>query len=68
MSAKKTIERAEENVSALGENLAVRFKDAVDTANDWKHVAQTYIEKQPAMALAGAFVLGVIVAKVARHA
>jgi hypothetical protein len=68
MQARKQIERAEEVATALGENIAERVKDAVESASDWKDTAQAYIKKNPAIALAGAFALGVIVAKVARHA
>jgi hypothetical protein len=68
MPAKKQIERAEQAASELGENIAEHFKTAMDSANDWKDTAQTYIKKNPGIALAGAFFLGVVVAKVARHA
>jgi hypothetical protein len=68
MPARKQMEQAEEAVSELGENIAVRFKDALDSASDWRDSAQSYIKKNPGIALAGAFFLGVIVAKVARHA
>jgi len=68
MPAKKQIEKAEEVASALGEDISEKFKDALTSANDWKDTAQSYIKDHPATALAGAFLLGVLIAKVARHA
>ena len=68
MSVKKQLEHVEEDVSALGENLAVRFKDALTSANDWKKVSQSYIKESPILCLAGAFLVGFAIAKVARHA
>jgi hypothetical protein len=67
--AKKSLEQTvETEVSALSEDLSVRIKDAIENARDWREVAESYIKKSPGLCLAGAFVLGFVISKVARHA
>lgn len=67
--AKKSIEQTvESEVSALGENLSVRFKDALENARDWKETTQDFIKRSPVACLAAAFILGFAISKVARHA
>ena len=68
MSVKKHIERSEQDVSDLGEDISVRLKDALTSANDWKDGATNLIKKNPVACLAGAFLVGFALAKVARHA
>lgn len=68
MSKKSLEQTVETQVAALGEDLSVRIKDTVENVRDWKEVAESFIKKSPGLCLAGAFVLGFALSKVARHA
>ncbi len=66
--SKKPLEAVESEIEAIGDNLSVRLKETLASAQDWKEVAESTIKKNPALCLAGAFIVGFAIAKVARHA
>jgi hypothetical protein len=67
MSPKKQAESNSED-SVLPEGIAIRLRDAFTSANDWKNVSESFIKTNPMTALAGAFFLGFLLSRVARHA
>lgn len=71
MSPKKQAESSSESStedSVLPEGIAIRLRDAFTSANDWKNVSESFIKSSPLTALAGAFFLGFLLSRIARHA
>jgi len=61
--AQKTIHSAEEALHAVPE----MARDAQARAKDWRDGTTRFLRENPGVALAGAFVIGFALAKVARH-
>ena len=68
MSPKKQNDTTNAEESVLPEGIAIRLRDAFTSANDWKNVSESFIKTSPLTALAGAFFLGFLLSRVARHA
>lgn len=67
-SVSEKVKEASETVHSFAEDLPKRMEEARDVANDWKAKAETLIREKPGTCLIGAFAIGFLLAKVARHA
>ncbi|MCG5053999.1 MAG: hypothetical protein KA712_13630 [Myxococcales bacterium] len=68
MSVDEKAKQVASEVGTFANGLPDHIEDARLVAESWKQRAQEFVRKNPGAALAGAFAIGFILAKVARHA
>ena len=68
MTLKSQVASIASEIEQRAEDLPERVKDAQKTVQDWGHSARKFIRKNPGTVLVGAFAVGFLLAKVARHA
>lgn len=65
---KDTITEKVREAEAFAADMPARMEEAREMARDWKTRAEAMVREKPVICLAGAFAIGFLLAKVARHA
>jgi len=68
MTLKAQVASFASEIEQRAEDLPVRVKDAQKAVSDWGNTARQFAQKNPGTVVVGAFAVGFLLAKVARHA